>query len=187
MAAVDSTGMEASRRSAYFARRSGRRCSRFPKLTAVACVETHLCLAVSVGRGPGSDDPPLRRAVAAALRPRRFALLLADAGRDAEGHHAHLYRRHGLACLIPPIRGRPAKGRGRPPGGFFRAFCARVWRRVKHLYGQRWQVESFFGAMKRKLGAAVTARRRHQIDRECHLRAITMNLMILARHQEGSG
>ncbi len=38
--------------------------------------------------------------------------------------------------------------------------------------------------MKRNRGTALTACPRRQVDRECHLRAITMNPMILTRHQK---
>jgi hypothetical protein len=40
--------------------------------------------------------------------------------------------------------------------------------------------------LKRRLGSTLQARKRHAVDRECHLRVITLNLMILGRY-EASG
>lgn len=102
------------------------------------------------------------------------------AGYDGENHHVYLWNRYGMLALIPPDRGRPRSDPHQPPGGFFRGFCASVWDAAKNLYGQRWQIETCFSMLKRKLSSAMTARKRHAIDRECHLRAITLNLMILA-------
>jgi hypothetical protein len=178
--------MTAHRRSAYFTRRSGRKQHRFPKVSAVADVATHLCLALTVERGPKADDPAMNRTVDAARRRLNFAVLLADAGYDAEHHHRWLSRRHGVVGLIPPRRGRPAHDPDHEPPGFFRAFCHRHWGRLKRRYGQRWQVETFFSMLKRRLGGVLRARKRHTIDRECHLRAIVLNLMILGE-RTGSG
>lgn len=172
--------MEACRRSVYFSKRSGRKQSRFPKLSAVTDVASHLCLALTVERGPKPDDPAMHRTVAAARRRFGFDILLGDAGYDGENHHVYLYEDHDVIGLIPPDRGRPPKDPEQPPGGFFRRFCRDIWQSIKERYGQRWQIETFFSMLKRKLGSALTARKRHPIDRECHLRAITLNLMILA-------
>ena len=49
------------------------------------------------------------------------------------------------------------------------------------IYGRPWQVETTFSMVKRDPGWALTARRRHALDREIHLRLITHNLMITRR------
>ena len=46
---------------------------------------------------------------------------------------------------------------------------------------QRWQVQTAFSMVKRNPGSALTARRRHALDREIHLRLLTHNLMIIRR------
>lgn len=186
-AAIDSTGMAADRRSIYYARRSGRKHRRFPEISAVADTATHLCLALSVERGPGPDDPALRRTVNAARRRLGFDTLLADAGYDGEHHHRWLSQRHGVVGVIPPTRGRPPNAADHEPPGFFRRWCKRAWEQLKPRYGQRWQVETLFSMLKRKLGDRLRARKRHPIDRECHLRLITLNLMILGEHARSSG
>jgi len=124
---------------------------------------------------------PNRRAVyswrsATCSRPLLLCRRL-DRRYDAEPHHRFL--RHDLRVrgVIPPTRGRPRKDPGRPPGGRHRAALARRW--PKHLYGQRWQVETDFSMLKRLLDAAVRSRRPFAINREILLRVITINLMIL--------
>lgn len=185
MAGIDSTGMSSDRASAYYGRRCGRKMRRFPKLSAVVHIDSHLCLALTAERGPKPDDPAMKRTVDAARRVLGFDLLLADAGYDGEHHHAYLSSRHGVTAIIPPTRGRPAHAPTHEPPGFFRAYCHRFWDRLKQWYNQRWQIETFFSMVKRKLGSTMTARKRHTIDREAHLRVITLNLMILAAAQEG--
>src|SRR5688500_20011353 len=89
----------------------------------------------------------------------------------------------GLVVLgvIPPERGRPRTRSGADRrGGFFRNFWHGHWERVKHLYGQRWQVETFFSMLKRLLGSFLRATRRWSRHREMCLKVITLNLMLIA-------
>jgi hypothetical protein len=179
-AAVDSTGLESCRCSAYYVRRCQRsaghikRC--FPKLSAVVDTRSHLFLSVIVDRGPKPDDLEFRKVVRAARRRHRFLILLGDAGYDAEPHHRFLRRDLRVRGIMPPTRGRPRKNPRRPPTGRHRAALARHW--PKRLYGQRAQVETAFSMLKRLLDSAVRSRRRYAIDREIILRVITINLMI---------
>ena len=46
--------------------------------------------------------------------------------------------------------------------------------------GQRWQVESAFSRHKRLLGPALRGRSEAARERECYLRVLTHNLMLLA-------
>jgi hypothetical protein len=52
--------------------------------------------------------------------------------------------------------------------------------RHRRIYGQRWQVESAFSRHKRLLGAALRARSHAARERECFLRVLTHNIMLLA-------
>jgi hypothetical protein len=109
-----------------------------------------------------------------------FKALTADGGFDGEPHHEML---DGLGVLgvIPPERGRPRTRSGADRrGGFFRNFWHGHWERVKHLYGQRWQVETFFSMLKRLLGSFLRATRRWSRHREMCLKVITLNLMLIA-------
>jgi transposase len=113
-----------------------------------------------------------------------FKILTADCGFDGEPHHAML---DGLGVLgvIPPQRGRPrTRGSANERGGFFRNFWHHCWRRVKHLYGQRWQVEAFFSMLKRLLGSFLRATKRWSRHREMCLKVLTLNLMLVARAAE---
>jgi len=180
-AAVDSTGLESRRCSAYYVRRCQRNAGhvkrRFPKLSAVVDTRSHLFLSAIVDRGPKPDDLEFRAVVRAARRRHRFLVLLGDAGYDGEPHHRFLRRDLRVRGVMPPIRGRPRKDPRRPPTGRHRAALARHW--PKRLYGQRAQVETDFSMLKRLLDSAVRSRRRYAIDREIILRVITINLMIL--------
>ena len=52
--------------------------------------------------------------------------------------------------------------------------------RHKRVYGQRWQAESAFSRHKRLLGSALRGRSDAARERECYLRVLTHNVMILA-------
>ena len=55
--------------------------------------------------------------------------------------------------------------------------------RYQRVYGQRWQAESAFSRHKRRLGSALGARSDAARERECQLRVLTHNLMLLAAHE----
>ena len=50
----------------------------------------------------------------------------------------------------------------------------------RRVYGQRRQAESGFSRHKRRLGSALRARSDAALERECYLRVLTQDLMILA-------
>ena len=182
MAAIDSSGLESRHVSTYFGQRCGRRIRRFPKVSVVIDVASHLCLAIDVRRGPLPDDIGFHRLVAEAHARLAFDTLLADVGYDGEHHHRFLRRALNVFGVMPPTRGRPPHRPGHRPPSFYRGFLHDHWPALKKaIYGQRWQVETVFSMVKRRLGSAVRARRRHSLDREIYLRFITFNLMIIRR------
>jgi hypothetical protein len=144
--AFDSTGLEYGRRSAYYVRRrhgTAKRWqtvaySRFAKLEAVLDCDSHLLVAVLVGRGPQPDVArfvPLLEATLAAVRP---DAALADAGYDSEPNHRHARERRGVRSFIPAKHGRPSP---RPPTGRYRRQMRQRLNKHYGGYGQRWQVE----------------------------------------------
>src|SRR5438105_1651003 len=152
LADCDSTGMEARQVSHYFTRRAGRKQRKFPKFWAVVAAATHVCLAMAPGSGPSPDDPQFHRVAREAHDREKFAALAADAGFDGEHHHRFLYEKlDGVIGIIPPERGRRRKSKKQQRSGFFRRFIHQHW--PKQLYGQRWQVETFFSMLKRLLGS----------------------------------
>lgn len=186
LAALDGTGWESHHASNYFVKRRAN-CSKFwqkityktfPKAGVLCDARTHLILALVPGRGPGPDIKHFRRALDEALARQRIEVLVADAGYDAE--HVHEYAREecGVNTFIPPLIGRPTK---KGPSGFWRARMKRVLKRSR--YSQRWQVETVNSMLKRLMGSALRARRHHAKCRELHLRALTLNVMIIRREQ----
>jgi Transposase DDE domain len=180
-AAADSSGWESAHVSRYFSKRCRRKYRRYPKLSACIDTRSHLCLAAVVDRGPKPDDIEFKPLLRAARKRHRFRTLLADCGYDAEHHHRFLNDKLGVIGIIPPTRGRPPKDPDRhKPRGFHRRFLHEHWHRLKPLYGQRWQSESYFSMSKRLLDSFLRSRKRANQDRELHLRNITMNLMLTA-------
>lgn len=176
LVAADSTGLNASRCSEYFTRRSGKKKRHFPKVSQAVDTGSHVTLAAVPERGPSADDRAFERLSVEAHRRVPYRAPAADAGYDAERHHTFLRERLGVIGVIPPTRGRPAKPRDRPPGGFWRRFLHAHWPRG--LYGQRWQCETRFSMEKRKLGPGLISRREDAQDAEQVLRAVTLNLML---------
>ena len=169
--------MESRHVSRYFSQRRGCQYSRFPKLSAIVDTASHLFLGLVVDRGPKNDLVEFVPLVRRAHRRQRFETLLGDVAYDSEGHLDLLATQHRVAGVFPPERGRsagtPAKQKRTPR----RRALALAW--PAEDYGQRWQVETSFSMLKRLLGAALSSRRRHALDREIALRVLTINLMIL--------
>lgn len=181
-AAIDSTGFEPRHTSHHFRKRKEQcgkpdKKAKFPKLAILCDCVTHLTLCLRCDLGPGADHKyfkPLLDEAAAALPIRR---LLADAGFDSEEHHRYARDVHGTVALIPPTIGRPT---AKAPAGKYRRRMRTRWEQLKRWYGQRWQVETVNSMIKRLLGSALRARKYWSRCREMALRAITLNIMILA-------
>ena len=180
--ALDASGFEAHHVSRYFVRRRSRvpglwqktTYIRFPKLALLCDCSNHMVLAAGAERGPSPDITHFRRTVGQANRRVRIESLLADAGYDAEW--AHELARHELQIrtIIPAKIGRPTE---KAPKGYYR----RLMSQRLHLtsYGQRWQVETAFSMIKRRLGSAVNARTYWSQCRALMLKALAHNILIL--------
>ena len=98
---------------------------------------------------------------------------LGECGYD--GEHNHRLCRDVLGIRSSIIKLNPRNGLRKAPAGKYRA---QLWRRFpRQLYGQRWLIESAFSRNKRLLGQALRARSTQ--SRECLLRVLVHNLMIL--------
>jgi hypothetical protein len=180
--ALDSSGFEAHHVSHYFVRRrakGGRRWQattykRFPKLAALCDCDSHLILSAVPQRGPGPDITHFEPAILAALGRVRLETLYADPGYDAEWVHVVGREMLGVRTVIPPRIGRPTD---KPPSGEYR----RLMSQRIHLtcYGQRWQEETVFSMIKRRLGSAVNARSYWSQCRALMLKAVAHNILIL--------
>jgi len=180
--ALDSTGLEARRVSVYFLDRKGKHARKtkrrsWPKLTLVCHTQTHLIAGAVVVRGPRNDSPDFAPALRQACKNLRLHRLLADKAYDSEANHRLARKRLGIRSTIIPINPRRT-GRRWPTTKYRRQMKRRFPKRV---YGQRWQVESAISRHKRLLDSALRARGHQAQKRECLLRVLTHNLMILKR------
>lgn len=109
--------------------------------------------------------------------------MLADAAFDSEAHHAYARDELGVRSSVIPIN---ARGHDGPPGGTYRGQMARRFvpkpegSRHRRVFGQRWQAESAFSRHKRRLGSALGGKSDESRERECRLRVLTHNIMLLA-------
>lgn len=109
--------------------------------------------------------------------------MLADAAFDSEAHHAYARGELGIRSSVIPI---DTRGHGGPPGGEYRSQMAGRFvprpagGRSERVFGQRWRAESAFSRHTRRLGSALAGRSDESRGRECRLRVLTHNLMLLA-------
>jgi Transposase DDE domain len=184
-AAVDATGLDSRHTSRYFAARSGRPHAAWTKLTVAVDTRTHLLAGATVTVGPTNDSPQFPPVLAQASLAVGWDRVLADAAFDSEAHHAYARDELGIRSTVIPINSRGHDG---PPGGKYRSQMPARFRpkpegsRYKRVYGQRWQAESAFSRHKRRLGSTLGARSDATRERECQLRVLTHNLMLLAGH-----
>jgi Transposase DDE domain len=183
-AAFDSSGFDCGHASRYFIRRRAREgspwktvaYSRYAKLELSVDCASHVIIGVLTSRGPSVDVNrfvPLLDETMKVIQPKR---VVADAGYDSEPNHCYAREKHGVHSFMPATLGRPTT---KPLRGYHRR---RMKQRLnKHYggYGQRWQIETVFSMIKRRLATAVQARTYWSQCRELWLLAITHNLMIL--------
>lgn len=181
--AVDATGLESRHTSRYFARRSGAEHASWTKLATAIDTASHFFAGATVTTGPSNDSPQFRPVMAQASLAVRWDRALADAAFDSEAHHAYARDELGIRSSVIPINPRNADG---PPGGKYRSQLPRRFRprsegsRHRRVFGQRWQAESAFSRHKRRLGSALAGRSDESRERECRLRVLTHDLMLLA-------
>jgi Transposase DDE domain len=182
--AMDSTGMDLGRRSAYYVRRrqagqNGKKrvlYSRFAKLEAVFDCRSHLLVAALIGRGPRPDTDRFVPLLDATLEVTRPDSMLADAGYDSEPNHRYARLVKNVRSFIPATIGRPTE---KPPTGYFRRRMKQRLNKRYGSYGQRWQAETGFSMLKRCLADTVQGRRYWSQCRELWLLVITYNILLL--------
>lgn len=180
---VDSTGFALTRCSHYYRNRRGARDRPgYGKLTTCIAAASHIVLAALATKGPSYDAPLFAPTVRRALH-RAAALghpvhrVLADGGYDAEAHHTLCQTLGAVAYIAVSTRGgrqvhTPAR----------RRLAARLAAHAptRRQYRQRWQIESSYSRLKRRLGDALRARREGAQRCELRLRALAHNLLMLA-------
>lgn len=152
-------------------------------MTAAVDTHSHFIAGATVTTGPTNDAPQCAPVLLLGSLALGWDRVLADAAFDSEAHHRLGREVLGIRSSVIPINPRGHDGE---PGGKYRSQMpprfrprstgARHWR----VYGQRWQAESAFSRHKRRLGSAVAGRSDESRARECYLRVLTHNLMLLA-------
>jgi hypothetical protein len=183
-AALDSTGLDSGHRSYYYVRRRAKnakakqkvRYSRYAKLEAAFECPSHLILGAIPRRGPAVDTDRFVPLLAEALQRVKITTALADAGFDSEGNHRYAREQRGVRSVIPAEAGRPTD---KLPTGRYRRLMKQRLDRDYCQYGQRWQAETGFSMLKRRLGSAVAGHSYHSQCRDLMLLVLTYNLMLL--------
>jgi hypothetical protein len=184
LAAMDSTGLDYGRRSAYYVRRrhagqaKAKRVyySHFAKLEASFDCDSHLILAAQMSRGPRPDVDRFKPLLDATLETTRPKSMLADAGYDSEGNHQHARVTRRVRSFIPATIGRPTT---KPLTGRFRRLMKQRLNKDYGHYGQRWQAESGFSMIKRCIADTVQGRSQWSQRKELWLIVITYNILLL--------
>lgn len=182
--ALDSSGLDCGHASRYFIRRRVRKgtpwrtvaYSRYAKLELGVDCASHLIVGVLTSRGPRVDVDRFRPLLDATLETTRPARVVADAGYDSEPNHRYARERRGVRSFMPATLGRPTE---KPLRGRHRRRMKQRLNKDYGGYGQRWQVETVFSMMKRRLASAVHGRSYWSQCRELWLLAITHNIMIV--------
>jgi Transposase DDE domain len=182
--AMDSTGLECGQRSLYYIRRRNGTLkrwqrvaySRYAKLEASFDCDSHLLLGVLVSRGPSVDVNRFVPLLNATLENVQLGSMLADAGYDSEPNHRYARDRCGIKSYIPATLGRPSK---KPPTGRYRRQMKQRLNKTYGHYGQRWQAETGFSMIKRRISSIVRGHGYWSQCRELMLLAITYNIMLL--------
>lgn len=182
-AALDSTGLECGHHSPYYVRRrNGDRkrwqtvaYSRYAKLEAAFECSTHLLVGVLVSRGPRVDVDRFKPLLEDTLSRVRLEAALADAGYDSEPNHRHAREQRGVRSFIPAAIGRPTS---KLPAGKYRRRMKQRLNKQYGRYGQRWQAETGFSMLKRRLGSYVRGHSYWSQCRDLMLLAITYNIML---------
>ena len=191
-AALDSSGFDCGHASRYYVRRRARggkgeqrtTYRRFGKLELAVGCATHLILAAIPRRGPRPDADRFVPLLDDALTRANIDTALADAGYDSEPNHRYARERCGVRSVIPAEIGRPSNDPDQPPAGRWRRLMRRrltYWLGKFYCdYGQRWQAETVFSMIKRRLGEALAGLGYWSQCRDLMLKAVTHNVLLLA-------
>ena len=139
----------------------------------VCDTQTHLIASCIVTRGPSYDFGLFEEAIRDAHKQVRFKRILADGGYDSEANHRLAREIFGMETMIKLN----LRGSKKPPKGKHRRKTKDSF--DKKIFNNRWQIESVFSRNKRLLGSSLRNRTEISRQRECLLRVLTHNLMII--------
>ena len=170
-AAMDSTGLSAGGASEYFRGCTGKPSQKWVKVSLMVWCTSLLPMALCVDLRPGNDRAQVPALLAQGRQCGVPSRLYADAGYDAEWIHKECHESWGVPSVINPFRQRKDGTRG----GHYRSQMSPEYLQ-QCGYGQRWAVESFFSAMKRKVGATLAARTSHQLLAEAACKVLAYSI-----------
>ena len=177
--AIDATGLESGHASAHYLNRRGDTGHftqrHWPKLTIVCDTGSYLIAGAAAARGPSNDVACFIPALTQAAEHIHFDRILADKAYDAEYAHALCRDALGIRSTVIPLN--PRRFKGAPPKTKYR--LQMHTRFLNRVYGHRWHVESLISQTKRRLGSALRARNDQAQQRECYLRVVTHDLMVI--------
>lgn len=149
--------------------------SRYPKLSVVCDCASHMILSAKAALGPrydARDAPSMLRSAGRRAPP---GAVLLDAGYDSERIHELIADEMGAVAAIPATIRLPT---GIPPKTPNRR---RMYEEFpEEIYGQRWQVESLFSRMKRRLGSELRATSHPGRMAELYAKVLTQAFALLA-------
>src|SRR5262249_45811810 len=128
------------------------------------------------GRGPRGDADRFVPLLDATREHVGLGAALADAGYDSEPNHRHARETCGVRSFIPAAIGRPT---AKLPTGRDRRRMKQRLTKDYGGYGQRWQAETGFSMIKRRLATAVNGRSYWSQCRDLLLIAIAYNIMLV--------
>lgn len=170
--------MDSRHTSRYFFARSGKKQSArlWTKLTLVCHTGSHFITSATVSTGPSNDGPQFAPALRKSSLVITYDRVLGDAAFDSEENHRLAREDLDIRSTVIPINKRN-QGRKWPKTKYRRQMKKRFHKRK---YGQRWQAESVISRHKRLLGPALRGRSDESRERECYLRVLTHDIMLLA-------
>lgn len=169
-AIFDATGLESSTASAHFTSRRGAKRKRWVKVSAAIVGAILLPVGLVVDWGPTNDKVQVGELIDQTFARTQPDQVLADAGYDAEWIHQAIAQ-EGSRAIIKPVRHR----KDGSLGGNLRAAMTPEHLQA-HGYGRRWKVESFFSALKRKVGSTLNSRTEANLIREAIWKVLAYTL-----------
>lgn len=136
---------------------------------------SHMIVGATVTPGPSADFGDFAPVLVEASKNIHFDRILADAGYDSEKNHRFAREELKIRSTVIPARQRKIK-RDVPHGKYRRQMRLHFH---SQIYKDRVHVECVFSRVKRLLGATVKARNWESQERECYLKLLTFNYMLL--------
>jgi len=135
-----------------------------------------LIFSANVRPGPSADFGDFIPAVEEASANLKLDCVIADAGYDSEKNHQKAREELQIRSTIIPAFARRTSG---PiPKGKYRKQMVQNF--PKQKYKARSQVECVFSRIKKLLSPGIKSRSWEAQERECYLKLITFNLMLVA-------